>query len=214
MFKRIFVTILFLAQSSFCQTLEGKVVVTDGDTINLSGYKVRLDGIDALESSQYCENAYGVPYRCGLAATKFLQTLINNSDVRCEGKGTDRYERILATCFVNQINLNEEMVREGMAVAYRQYSSRYIEQEEAASSNNVGVWSGKFVYPWEWRKGKRLSDTKTKICNIKGNISSSGKIYHTADSKWYHRTKIDETKGERWFCTVEDAIEAGWRPPK
>ena len=111
MFKRIFVTILFLAQSSFCQTLEGKVVVTDGDTINLSGYKVRLDGIDALESSQYCENAYGVPYRCGLAATKFLQTLINNSDVRCEGKGTDRYERILATCFVNQINLNEEMVR-------------------------------------------------------------------------------------------------------
>ena len=50
-------------------------------------------------------------------------------------------------------------------------------------------------------------------CLIKGNISKSGKIYHTPDSKFYKRVKIDTSKGERWFCTVEDAIDAGWRAP-
>jgi hypothetical protein len=49
---------------------------------------------------------------------------------------------------------------------------------------------------------------------IKGNIGSNGdRIYHTPESPYYSRTKIDESKGERWFCTEEEAIEAGWRAP-
>ena len=49
---------------------------------------------------------------------------------------------------------------------------------------------------------------------IKGNIGSSGdKIYHTPESPFYSRTIIDEEAGERLFCTEEEAIEAGWRPP-
>lgn len=48
-------------------------------------------------------------------------------------------------------------------------------------------------------------------CQIKGNISGSGKIYHLPGSDSYDRTKIDESKGERWFCTEEEARAAGWR---
>jgi len=49
-------------------------------------------------------------------------------------------------------------------------------------------------------------------CDIKGNISSSGeKIYHVAGCKSYKATKISESKGERWFCTEEEALQAGWR---
>ena len=50
---------------------------------------------------------------------------------------------------------------------------------------------------------------------IKGNIGAGGeKIYHVPGSPYYERTKIDESKGERWFCTVVDAVEAGWRPAR
>ena len=49
---------------------------------------------------------------------------------------------------------------------------------------------------------------------IKGNVGSGGeKIYHTPLSPFYDRTKIDESQGERMFCTEEEAIAAGWRPP-
>jgi hypothetical protein len=49
-------------------------------------------------------------------------------------------------------------------------------------------------------------------CLIKGNISSKKeKIYHLPGQQYYEKTIIDESKGERWFCTEEEAIEAGWR---
>ncbi len=49
---------------------------------------------------------------------------------------------------------------------------------------------------------------------IKGNIGSRGeKIYHVPGSPYYDRTLIDESRGERWFCTVAEAEAAGWRPP-
>lgn len=49
-------------------------------------------------------------------------------------------------------------------------------------------------------------------CLIKGNISSSGdKIYHMPRCASYNRTEIKEEDGERWFCTEEEAVTAGWR---
>lgn len=57
--------------------------------------------------------------------------------------------------------------------------------------------------------------THVEGCDIKGNISSSGeKIYHTRSSSSYANTIIDPAKGERWFCTVEEARSNGWRAPK
>jgi micrococcal nuclease len=53
-------------------------------------------------------------------------------------------------------------------------------------------------------------------CMIKGNISSSTgeKIYHVPGQRYYEQTKIDPEKGERWFCTEEEAIANGWRKSK
>ena len=54
-----------------------------------------------------------------------------------------------------------------------------------------------------------------EICRIKGNISSSGeKIYHVPGGKYYSRTKINETKGEKWFCSEQKALSLGWRKSK
>jgi len=47
---------------------------------------------------------------------------------------------------------------------------------------------------------------------IKGNINAKGeKIYHAPWSKHYAATKIDTSKGERWFCSEAEAKAAGWR---
>jgi micrococcal nuclease len=53
-------------------------------------------------------------------------------------------------------------------------------------------------------------------CVIKGNISSSTgeKIYHVPGQRYYEQTKIEPEKGERWFCTEEEAIANGWRKSK
>lgn len=51
--------------------------------------------------------------------------------------------------------------------------------------------------------------------SINGKIRSSGeKIYHKPGDPHYKRTKIDESKGERYFKTEEEAQAAGWRPVK
>jgi hypothetical protein len=55
--------------------------------------------------------------------------------------------------------------------------------------------------------------TKTTICRIKGNISKHGRVYHVPGSSSYDQIQIDESKGERWFCTEEEARAAGWRAP-
>ena len=51
-------------------------------------------------------------------------------------------------------------------------------------------------------------------CLIKGNISKNGRIYHVPGSEWYDETRVDESKGERWFCTEDEARAAGWRAPR
>jgi hypothetical protein len=47
---------------------------------------------------------------------------------------------------------------------------------------------------------------------IKGNVNSAGeRIYFTVKSINYKNVKIDETKGEKWFCSEDEALAAGWR---
>lgn len=50
-------------------------------------------------------------------------------------------------------------------------------------------------------------------CRIKGNISynTGEKIYHLPSDSWYSATRINRRKGERWFCSEEEARAAGWR---
>ncbi len=66
--------------------------------------------------------------------------------------------------------------------------------------------------PWDWRLGEAEAAQKTRPCAIKGNINGNGEhIYHLPFQHFYRRVKIDESRGERWFCTEQEAREAGWR---
>jgi len=61
------------------------------------------------------------------------------------------YGRIIAICFKDTEDLNRWMVASGWAVAYRKYSLDYVADEERAHRAKVGIWSGTFAMPWDWR---------------------------------------------------------------
>ena len=70
--------------------------------------------------------------------------------LKCVEEGKDQYKRILAECFVNNSSLSSYLVKEGYAFAYRKYSKKFVPDENYARSNNLGMWSMKFEYPWDW----------------------------------------------------------------
>ena len=135
----------------------GATRVIDADTLDVKGERVRLKGIDAPEGKQFCERASGVLYPCGQAATHALREWIGDGKVVCAiDSQRDRYGRALGVCSVHGEDLNAWLVSQGHALAYRRYSTRYVEQEEAAQTAGRGVWAGAFVAPWDWRAGERL----------------------------------------------------------
>ncbi len=129
----------------------GKPRIIDGDTIEISSERIRLHGIDAPESKQKC-TAGGKEWACGQEATFALAQFIETHWVTCKGDKRDRYGRIIAVCFVGSHDLNAMMVREGWALAYRRYSMDYVDEENEARSNHIGIWRGEFMPPWAWRR--------------------------------------------------------------
>ncbi len=151
---------LFLVMPALAEDLQPvwiapqSVKVLDGDTIEVSGEKIRLFGIDAPESRQVCRRG-GLEWLCGAEATKALRELVRHHQINCSGRGRDRYERLIAVCFADGKEINETMVREGWALAFRRYSKTYVGAEDAAREAGNGLWAGEFVPPWEWRKFAR-----------------------------------------------------------
>ena len=217
-----------LNSATGAKTIVGRASVIDGDSIEIQGTQIRLYGIDAPEGAQTCLRE-GVPTRCGQHAAKALADKIASHTVTCEPKDRDRYNRIVAVCRAEGEDLNAWMVAEGWALAYRQYSTDYIAEEERAKKSKRGIWVGEFIPPWEWRSqtpralppsfrtappsGTPSTNAPTEgarsgQCDIKGNISQSGeRIYHVPGGKFYNQTIINPAQGERLFCS-----EAGRRP--
>lgn len=128
------------------------VKVTDGDTIRVKGQRYRLFGIDAPESKQTCNKADGSKWGCGSVARTALFEMVNGQDIRCDVTGNDKYGRGVAVCYAGNVELNREMVKQGMAVAYTQYSKRYLAEEQTAKAGKMGIWQGRFMEPREWRR--------------------------------------------------------------
>jgi hypothetical protein len=98
--------------------------------------------------------------------------------------------------------------------------------EEAARAEGRGIWQAPTEAPWDWRRQRsnlplrpqRLDRSVASAqaapnnCAIKGNINSVGvRIYHTPASPWYAQTTVNESRGQRWFCSEAEARAAGWR---
>jgi endonuclease YncB( thermonuclease family) len=196
--------------------IEGKAQVLDGDTIQIGTTRIRLYGIDAFEAEQRCTNSEEESYTCGGEATRTLSELVADQEVSCVSKGKDAFSRVLAVCRVSSTDLSAAMARSGHALAYTKYSLDYVSDERAAKRQLAGAWSGSFELPWEFRisrpsgaaEAQRSAIAPSANCTIKGNVSKKAeRIYHLKTDPSYARTKP-----ENWFCSVEEAEQAGFRP--
>ena len=211
--------------------------VVDGDTIDVtlpSGpIRVRLSGADAPEHDQ--------PW--GSEATAALRSRVLDRDVELVVVDQDSYDRMVARLCLGGEDMGAMLIMQGDAWAFRRYlhDPAYCAFEGIARAARRGVWSyppSQWIAPWDWRAVQRgraashpdysnvtvadcvLESSERPVgpgngrCRIKGNVSKSGRIYHLPGTASYDDTRIDPSKGERWFCTESEAREAGWRPAR
>ena len=134
--------------------ISGNAVVVDGDTLEVAGLRVRLQGIDAPELDQSCGRAKqaGV-WPAGRHAKRYLMHLIAGRSVSCHIRGVGHYGRLIGVCRSGGIDLNAAMVQHGMAWAYRFYSYAYIAEERQARRRRLGIWQQTACLPaWTYRQ--------------------------------------------------------------
>ncbi len=160
---KVIIIFFFLLSNLLANEITGVPKIIDGDTIHIDGYKIRLEGIDAPEIKQQCKKAslkilsnigliFYKDYNCGIVSKEKLVEKIGRATIKCISSSKDRYKRYIATCFKNKTNLNQWLVRNGHAIAYRRYSKKYVTDEDLAKDNKLGLWKGKFMNPEKWRK--------------------------------------------------------------
>ena len=98
-------------------TLTGAARIIDADTVEIAGEKLRLEGIDAPESRQTCKRA-GKRYDCGKEATSALRVKIGKAFITCKGDSRDQYDRLIAVCYLDDMDLNGWLVRQGKALGW------------------------------------------------------------------------------------------------
>ncbi len=118
----------------------------DGDSLKVGRDEVRLKGIDAPEGRQTCQRN-GQSWACGEDSRQELVRLIGRDVVICSVSERDRFGRYLSKCTAGGRDLNAEMVKSGLAVAY----GGYIREEGDAKARKRGLWSSVFQRPREWR---------------------------------------------------------------
>jgi endonuclease YncB( thermonuclease family) len=130
----------------------GVARVIDGDTIQIVGIRIRLEGIDAPEWDQTCFDAEERSWPCGRTATQELASLLHGRELTCKPQGLDVYRRALAVCtLADGVDVNAWLVRQGWAVISGYASSYRFEQAEAKSAGR-GIWVGRFELPRDWRR--------------------------------------------------------------
>jgi endonuclease YncB( thermonuclease family) len=172
--------------------------VLDGDSFVIPPDQiVRLDYLNAPELG-YCY---------GEEAKKRLTELIDGKYVRVVNPSKDSFKRIMAEVYVDDVFVNQVMVGEGYAKYQRSSGGEkrdLIKQlSSKAKDKQIGVWSSKCY---------QVENINKPECNIKGNIGKSDgtKTYHFPGCSEYERTIVELDIGEQWFCTEEEAQQAGY----
>jgi endonuclease YncB( thermonuclease family) len=196
--------------------------VIDGDTIEVDGETVQLYGIDAPELGQLCRRD-GLTWHCGRDAAADLQKRIDlgGGQVECQpppepgrsGKSVFP-ER---SCKIGSEDLALVMVETGNALAITDGGPGYRDAQAYAKGAGIGVWRGAFDPPWAWRAMQQNDPVAWQAaadCLVKGRIEPDGeRVYYVPLDPAYPKIELDPDRGERVFCSDEEASQAGWRRP-
>ncbi len=196
------------------------VSVIDGDTItvriNQREVTVRYLGLDTPEMGASDPTP-------GRKAKERNRTLVGGQTVslyRGE-RDEDDFGRLLRIVIAEDGLVNRMLIQEGLAMSFNRphndtCADLFTEDMLVAYQARLGIWEDADT---EYIDGKALCPEGCNIhlstCNIKGNITSQDDyIYHLPSSPDYRDVRIQPEKGERWFCTLEEAISNGWRPAR
>jgi len=150
---------LWPGESTDASEVRGLVQVVDGDTLKMADRTIHLFGVDAPEIDQKCR-IYRLDWPCGERAIVILERLIAQKPVRCEIAGQDENTSanvLQAHCFnFENVNLNAAIIGAGMALPVLKQTRRYVSAGYSAQIQRLGLWSGRFILPLQWREGKRF----------------------------------------------------------
>jgi len=160
--------------------------------------KIRLAEIDAPEvghagmGGQPPNSQKAQAY--GSASRRLLADMVLHRQVQVHTLAVDKYGRTIAQLEVNGLNINEEMVRRGMAWEYSHFHSdrRYIALEKEARLAGRGLWAQRDpTPPWQWRK-QHAADTDAPLVLAPGDFTCGSKHYcsqmRSCDEAHYYLT--------------------------
>jgi endonuclease YncB( thermonuclease family) len=200
------------AQITVSTEISGRAIAITGDLMRVDGALVRISGVEAPESRQPCYRANGRRWNCTSAAKSNLARVVRGRRVICTPSGENTGGYVIAQCSIGEADLATELVRSGSVFAVSSYFSSLGGEEDAARKAKKGIWQGEIQRPQEWRD-QQWQDAKRDApdgCPIKGFIRASSKFYALPWSADYDRAKVRTEKGERWFCSEDEAKAAGF----
>jgi endonuclease YncB( thermonuclease family) len=178
------------------------VRVADGDTIELGGQRIRLQGVDAPELHQECRDASGRNWACGRRARSELRVLIGNNPVQCESHAKDRFGRSVAVCRARGRDLSEAMVRSGWALAYPDWSP-YADAQAHARGRKAGIWAGSFAKPRAWRDEHPRDDSRPSGRPFGGYAGDAGDIIPPRAQAWLReRSQAARQSVAQWWRSL------------
>lgn len=140
-----------VAPSDTTQTkLRGIARVINANTLLVNGYYIHLYGIDSPELSQYCANAQGRSYRCGVEAANWLKGWINGYTLDCNILQENANRHVIGKCALGPYDIGAALINAGWAVSVKGVDD-YKKAETFAKKEKRGLWSGSFYMPWVWR---------------------------------------------------------------
>jgi endonuclease YncB( thermonuclease family) len=198
--------------------VEGTASAVAGDVLRLQGQLVRLDGVEAPDREQRCGTATPTKgqskrWACGEAAVEMLARTVRGKTVRCSLSGTDDLGRPRGSCLIGETNVGAELVRVGLAFSDGGLLSGFGSLERDARNQKLGIWRGDADRPSEhraklWAEAKKAAP---EGCPIKGQMVGDAKRYVMPWQQDYARARVRTQKGERWFCSEQEAKAAGWK---
>jgi endonuclease YncB( thermonuclease family) len=179
----LFLFAVLLPTAALAQDLvAGRASVVDGDSLEIHGARIRIHGIDAPESGQWCSRDQ-IAYRCGQEAAFALADKIGLKVVSCVRRDTDRYGRMMAVCTAGGEDLGGWLVSQGYAIAFRRYSLEYVATEDCAREARRGLWAGEFEKPEDFRRQGRTASRMRQphgpavrhACICPGDVDAAGR---------------------------------------
>lgn len=190
-------------------TIEGRAIVSSPTRLKVAGTNLQLYGIEAPEQAQACGSR-----GCSAAAKSALQQIVQGKRVTCTLSGRTENGSASATCTAGGVDVAAQLVRGGNVFATAGLFAPYASQEREAKNERRGMWKANVDRPEDYRS-KAFEEAKKGApdgCPIKGLVNGDSKTYLPPWSPDYAKAKVRSSRGERWFCSEDEARAAGWRP--